>query len=115
MGESINANPAPTLFLQPCVNTKAATLIINQTQRTKNEPTLIINPEGTAATLIAPVSGPTNLPILTPCISSNMLGPDPAPSLHFSNSAPVTNYTYTGLVQSPTIDILPMNLPPAKP
>ena len=125
----INSGKTESIFLQPCVNTmaapsqsietvkqeQAATLIINQTQRTKNEPTLIINPEGTAATLIAPVSGPTNLPLLTPCISSNMLGPEPAPSLHFSNSAPVTNYTYTGLVQSPNIDILPMALPPAKP
>ena len=118
--ETINATPAPTLFLQPCVNSmtapsqsmetakqeQAATLIINQGQRTKNEPTLIINPEGTAATLIAPVSGPASLPLLTPCISSNMLGPEARPAQQFSNSAPVTNYT--SWVQSPNLDILPL-------
>ena len=116
--EAINATPAPTLFLQPCVNSmadpnqtieqakqeQAATLIINQTQRTKTEPTLIINPDSMAATLIAPVSGPATLPLLTPCISSNMLGQEARTP--FSNSAPVTNYT---LVQSPNLDILPVN------
>ena len=124
-----------TLFIQPaCVNTlptpsidnvkqEQTTLIINPPPPPKNESTLIINPEGTAATLITPVvSASANLPLLAPCMTPSILSHVPHVPLSsspaaanilshvsLSSSPAATNYT---LVQSaPSVDIVSMNFP----
>ena len=102
--ETLNSSQTPTLFLQPAPLESAKheqpTLIINPPPPPKPESTLIINSEGTAATLITPVSA---TPLLTPCIAPSLLGPLP-----LSSSAPSGSIT---LVQSaPSMDhLLPVS------
>ena len=102
--ETLNSSQTPTLFLQPApiesVKHEQPTLIINPPPPPKPESTLIINSEGTAATLITPVSA---TPLLAPCIAPSLLGPLP-----LTSSAPSGSIT---LVQSaPSMDhLLPVS------
>ena len=110
--ETLNSSQTPTLFLQPApiesVKHEQPTLIINPPPPPKNESTLIINSEGTAATLFTPVSATASLPLLAPCIAPSLLGPLP-----LSRSASSASIA---LVQSaPNIDLLPVNFPAQSP
>ena len=102
--ETLNSSQTPTLFLQPApiesVKHEQPTLIINPPPPPKPESTLIINSEGTAATLITPVSA---TPLLAPCMAPSLLGPLP-----LTSSAPSGSIT---LVQSaPSMDhLLPVS------
>jgi len=117
-GEPISGTQTQTLFLQPCLNTsienikqEQATLIINPPTQQKNESTLIINSAGTAATLITPVSGPGNIPVLAPCISTAILTQVSNSSSQFTltNSSPLSNYA---LVPSANVDLLSVDFSP---
>ena len=102
-----------TLYFQPCINTctpiepvkpEQTTLIINQPAAQKPESTLIINSEGTAATLITPVvSGPSALPLLgQACITTTLTKETHSSTFTLTNSSPLTNYT---LVPSPLLSV----------